>query len=170
MINSGSIYASILVGVVLLPQLLFFLIKGSKVLPSELYHGKYFWFALISLISYLALIVLVLFFSTSFGVIAQFFAWLFSSHTCVAAVLVGWIIFFMHGYEIRYMFEKIVVPAYMNVLIVAIYLLTVGFSLNYWAAIPAATFSIFSLIWSFKAYKLTRPAIDDDVPLREDYE
>ena len=170
MINSGSIYASILVGVVLLPQLLFFLTKGRKVLPSELYQGRYLFCALASLISYLAIIVLVLFFSTSFGVIAQFFAWLFSTHTCVAAVLVGWIVFFMHGYEIRYMFEKIVVPAYMNVLIVVIYLLTVGLSMNYWAAIPAVIFSVFSLIWSIKAYKLTRPAIDDDVPLREDYE
>ena len=170
MINSGSIYASILVGVVLLPQLLFFLTKGRKVLPSELYRGRYLFCALASLISYLAIIVLVLFFSTSFGVIAQFFAWLFSTHTCVAAVLVGWIVFFMHGYEIRYMFEKIVVPAYMNVLIVIIYLLTAGLSMNYWAAIPTVIFSVFSLIWSFKAYKLTRPAIDDDVPLREDYE
>ena len=170
MINSGSIYAASLVAIVLLPQLLFFLIKGRKVLPNELYQGKYLLFAIISLISYLAIIPLVLFFSTSFGVIAQFFAWLFSSHTCVAAVLVGWIIFFMHGYEIRYLFEKIVVPAYMNVLIVMIYVLTVGFSLNYWAAIPTAIFTVFSLIWSFKAYKLTRPTIDDDVPLREDYE
>lgn len=170
MINSGSIYASSLVAIVLLPQLFFFLIKGRKVLPTQLYQGKYFWFGVISLISYLAIIPLILFFSTSFGVIAQFFAWLFSSHTCVAAVLVGWIIFFMHGYEIRYLFEKIVVPAYMNVLIVMIYVLTAAFSLNYWAAIPTVIFSVFSLIWSFKAYKLTRPAIDDDAPLREDYE
>ena len=170
MITDASIYSSVLIFLVLLPQLLYFLIRGRKSLPAELYRGRYLFYALISLASYLAMIVLVLFFSNSYGVIAQWFAWVFSVTTFAALLLVSWIIFIMNGYEIRYMFRKFGVPAHMNVIIVVIYWLTLLLSWNYWAMIPGAIFTIFSLLWSFKAYKLTKPLIDDDVPLREDDE
>ena len=170
MINDASIYSSILVSVVLLPQLIYFLVKGRKALPSELYHGRYLFYAIVSLISYLVIIVLTLFFSKSYGVIAQWFAWVFTVMIFVTLLLVSWVIFIMNGYEARYMFKKVIVPAHMNVLIVIIFWLTMLLSFNYWAMIPGVIYTVFSLIWSMKAYKLTKPDIDEDIPLRENDE
>ena len=170
MINDASIYSAIVIFMGFFPLLLYFLIKGKKNLPAELYHGRYLVFALISFFSYLALVVLALFFSNDYGVIARLLGWLILSHSAFALQLVGWINFTMHGYELRYLFKKIVTPCYMNVLTIIIFWLTILFSLNYWAAIPLILFTIFSLLWAQKAYKLTKPPIDEDIPLHEEYE
>lgn len=168
MINDASIYATIVVSVAALPQLLYFLFKGKKNLPEKLYHGRYFVFAILALISYLALIPTALFFSNDFGSVGRFTLWLILSHSGFALTLVGWIWFAMHGYDVAYLFKRIVVPAYMNVLIVLIYLFTVMLSLNYWAIIPFISFSVFSLIWSIEAYRLTK--VDEkNLPIEEDY-
>ena len=170
MINDASIYSAIVVSVAALPQLLYFLIKGKKNLPEKLYHGRYLLFALLALFSYLALIVTTLFFSNDYGNIGRLFGWLILSHSGFGLILVSWIWFIMHGYDLHYLFKRIVVPAHMNVLIILIYLFTVMLSLNYWALIPFLSFTAFSLIWSLEAYKLTKPNIDKNVPLREDDE
>lgn len=167
MINDASIYATIVVSVAALPQLLYFLFKGKKNLPEKLYHGRYLTFAILALFSYFALIVTVLFFSNDFGSIGRFSLWLILSHSGFALMLVGWIWFTMHGYDVAYLFKKIVVPAYLSVLVVFIYLFTVTLSLNYWAMIPFASYSLFSLIWSIEGYRLTK--VDNkNLPPRED--
>ena len=167
MINDSSIYATIVVSAASLPQLIYFLTKGKKNLPEKLYRGRYLLFALLALFSYLALIVTTLFFSNDFGSIGRLTLWLIISHSGFALTLVGWIWFTMHGYDVAYLFKRIVVPAYMNVLIVIIDLATVMFSLNYWAMIPFVLYSVFSLIWSIEAYKLTK--IDEkNLPIEED--
>ena len=168
MINDASIYATIVVSVAALPQLLYFLFKGKKNLPEKLYHGRYLAFAILALFSYFALIVTVLFFSNNFGSIGRFSLWLILSHSSFALMLVGWIWFTMHGYDVAYLFKRIVVPAYMNVLIVIIDLATVIFSLNYWAMIPFVSYSAFSLIWAIEAYKLTKIG-EKNLPIEEDY-
>ena len=170
MINDASIYSTILLFVALLPQLLYFLIKGKKNLPSELYHGRYLSYALVSLFAFVATLVLVLFFSNSYGVIARLLGWLIVSHSLIALILISWILFIMHGYELRYMFKKIVVPGHMNALIALVFWTTILFSLNYWAMIPCAIYTLFSMMWAYKAYKITKPAIDENIPLREDDE
>ncbi len=170
MINDASIYAASVVAVCSLPQLLYFLIKPHKKLPEELLHGKYLFLAILGIVSLAATILLCLFLSKSFGVIATFFSWIITSHTLIGLILLSWVWFVMHGYELRYMFKKIVLPCHMNILIVIVIILTIAFSLNYWAVIPFVIFSISSLLWSYKAYKLTKPAIDEDLPIREDYE
>lgn len=151
-----------------LPQLLFILISGKRSLPSQLFKGRYLFYGLTSLISYLALIVLTLFFSNDYHSIGLMFVWLILTGVFVALILVSWIIITMHGYEARYMFRRVGVPCYMNIMILIIYWLTILIPLNYWAIIPGLIFSVFSLLWSIKAYKLTKPPFDEYVPLRED--
>ena len=168
MINSASIISMFLIILPFLPQLLFILISGKRSLPSQLFKGRYLFYGLASLISYLALIVLALFFSNDYHSVGLMFVWLIISGVFVSLILVSWIVITMHGYEARYMFRKLIVPCYMNVMILIIYWITILMPLNYWAIIPGVIFTLFSLLWSIKAYQLTKPPIDEDVPLRED--
>ena len=170
MINDASIYSSIVILVPFLPQLLYLLIKGKRSLPESLFAGRYLFLFLTMIISYLGLIVVALFFSNDYGVLARLIGWLVLSHTGIGLILVSWIIFIMYGYEPRFMFKKVVVPAHMNVLIVIIFWLTILFSLNWWAFIPGTIFTVTSLLWSFKAYKLTKPKYDENLPTRENDE
>lgn len=122
------------------------------------------------ILSFLSVIPLTLLFSVEYGVIAKFFGWILFSHTALGLILVLWIIFMMHGYELRYQFKKIAVPAPLSILESFVLWLTAILSSNYWALIPCIVFTISSYIWNYKGYKLTLPPIDDDVPFREDDE
>ena len=167
MINYYSIYCASICLASCLPQILYFLIKGRKSLPPQLLHGCYLLVGLIAILSAIASCVVLLFFSTDFGTINRFFLWQLTSHLGVSLVFLSWILFIMHGYEARYLFRKILLPAHMNVLIVIIFLASALFPLNLWALIPVSIFIVSSLIWSIKAYYLTKPPIDENVPLRE---
>ena len=167
MINYYSIYSLIICVFALTPLLVYFFIRPVKKLPRELYRGRYLLFALISIFSYLAFLVLVLFFSNNYGIVLRFLSWQISTHTGMGLILLSWVVFFMHGYELRFLFKKYLVPAHMNFLIIVIFWLTALLSWNYWAMIPCGVFTVFSLLWGLKAYKLTKPKIDEDVPLRE---
>lgn len=170
MINETSIYCTILLAGIVLPQLLFFLFKGRKTLPHELYRGRFLFYSLTAFLSYLATVTLTLFFSNDLGPRPFLIIWLVLAHSCLMVILVLIVIFIMNGYEARYMFKKYVIPSPINFLIVAIYWLTLGFTRNYWAMIPASLFTVFSLLWSIKAYLLTKPLIGENIPLREDDE
>ena len=167
MINDASIYSTIVVVLAFIPMLFFVILKGQKRLPEPLLRGKFLLCWLLMIGSFVSLSILVLFFSNEYGVIAKFFGWILFSHTCLGLILVLWILFFMHGYDIRYLFKKVIVPAPMCVLYNLVIWLTVSLSFNYWAMIPSFIFTVCSLFWNIKAFKLTKPFIDEDVPLRE---
>lgn len=170
MINDASIYSTIVVLLAVLPRLLFFIFSSKRRLPVELFRGVYLVMFVLMILSFLSVIPLTLLFSVEYGVIAKFFGWILFSHTALGLILVLWIIFMMHGYELRYQFKKIVVPAPLSILESFVLWLTAILSSNYWALIPCIVFTISSCIWNYKGYKLTLPPIDDDVPLREDDE
>lgn len=170
MINDASIYSTIVVLLAVLPRLLFFIFSSKRRLPIEMFRGRYLILFVLMIISYLSMLPLTLLFSTDYGVIAKFFGWIFLSHTALGLILVIWILFFMHGYDLRYQFKKIAVPAPLSLLESAILWLTAILSSNYWAFIPCIVFTITSYIWNLKGYKLTLPLVDDDTPIREDDE
>lgn len=167
MVNYYSIYSFVICFFALAPLLVYFFIRPVKKIPRELYEGRYLLFALISLISFAAFLVLVLLFSNDYGIVLRFLSWQVSTHTGMGLILLSWVIFFMHGYEFRYLFKKYLVPAHMSILIIVIFWLTALLSWNYWSMIPCAVFTVFFLLWSLKAYKITKPKIDENVPLRE---
>lgn len=168
MINGASIYSLVIALLAFVPELVCFLIKGRKGMPTILFQGRNLFYFLMSIFSFLGTLVLLLLFSNDYGVIARMLGWLILSHAGLGLILVSWIWFTMHGYELRFLFKKIVVPAHMNVLIVFTVFVPIIFSLNYWAAIPGVIFGVFSMLWSINAYKITKPAIDENIPLRED--
>ncbi len=170
MINDNSIYSFAVVLASGLPQLLFLFINPKKILPKELYRGRYLVLALLSVFSFIGYSITVIFLSSSFGTIARLIIWIITSHTGVSLILLSWAYVIMHGCELRYMFKKFLLPCHMNVLIILVMLITSLLSLNFWSLIPLAIFAVSSYLWAFKAYKITKPLIDDDTPIREDYE
>ena len=104
MINYYSIYSFIICVLALTPLLVYFFIRPVKKLPRELYTGRYLLFALISIFSYAAFLVLILLFSNDYGIILRFLSWQISTHTGLGIVLLSWVVFFMHGYELRFFY------------------------------------------------------------------
>ena len=156
-----GILSALVLAFCLLPRLLYFSIKNVKKLPEQLFKRKYLFLFILMASSGFASIVLSFFFTKTFFYLGIFYSWVLVVGVLMSMYLVFMILFWHNGYEIRYMFEKFGVFAPMMFIEVVILLLTGLGSLNYWLIGSSVVFGVSAIIWNYKAYKLTRPKIEN---------
>ena len=73
----------------------------------------------------------------------------------------------MNGYDARFQFKKVLVPAPLSVLTSLLFIISALLSLNYISLILSIVYAVTSFIWNYKGYKITRPVIPDHIPIIE---
>lgn len=168
LINSASIYTASIILLAGLPRLLYFAIGSKKKLPPQLFEGRNLILFLINVLSFFSLVVMTLFLSKDFASLGTTIIWSTLTLLALGVLMIAWVIFFMNGYDPRYQFKKVIVPCPMVILVDIVFWLAILFTFNWWATIPCTVFTVSSYFWNFAGYKLTKPVVDDDIPLRED--
>lgn len=167
LINSASVLATFVILMAGLPRFFYFVIGSKRKLPPQLFSGFNLILFILSSISFFGVVTLSLLFSNDFGYEGKMITWGVLIFALLAVLLILWVIFIMNGYDPRYQFKKLGIPGPNNVLIIAVFWLTILMTANWWAAIPCTVFTVSSYIWNVKGYLLTKPIIDDDVIIRE---
>ena len=156
-IDSTSIFVTSLIGLIGIPRLLYFMITNVKRYPSALFKGKYLWFFIIASLFIVLSNLSSLFFSHNFFYNGLFIFWCSLTLIFLCLYLVLWAIFWMHGYEAGYQFEKIIFPSPMSVLSFASLFISGLFTLNIYLIISSIVYFIFEYAWSYKGFMLTKP-------------
>lgn len=170
MITPTGIYCSIIVACITLFRILYLAITNNKCYPQELFKGRFLFLFIMNFILITASVVLALFFSKDFFYNGVFFLWSTLSGICLCLYFVLWVIFWMHGYEARYQFKKVVIPAPMAFLAAFTLILTAVCTLNYYLLAASIMLAITSYLWNYKGYLLTKPKIPDYIPIPENDE
>lgn len=166
-INEESVACSVVLFCVIFFRLIFETIRNKKKFPNALFSGKYLFLFLVKFVFGLLICIFALFYSNDFYILGLFFTWLLIILCSISLIFVLWIIFFMHGYDIRYLFKKVILPCPIVILEFIVIFSTAGFTRNYIVIGFAAIYSLATYIWNYKGYKLTKPKIPDYVIIRE---
>lgn len=73
----------------------------------------------------------------------------------------------MHGYDIRFLFKKIILPSPITILEFIVILATACFTLNYVNIGLSIVYFLISYRWDLYGYKLTKPKVPDYIVIRE---
>ena len=169
-INVTSIFAASMVGAIVLIRYLYFLFANKKRLPNQLFKGAYLILFAFNFVLMTSSIAVTLLFSNNFYYNGFFFSWALIVLVSISLYVVLWIIFFMHGYDARFQFKKVVLPCPMTILEIITLLSTAIFSYNWILLGIAVTYAFTSYLWNYKGYLLTKPKIPDYIPIRENDE
>ncbi len=162
MLNDTSVSVAVVLAICVLPRLLYTLFANKRSFPDTMYKRQYLLAYIIYVLSGLGSIPLALFFSQTFIVFGLFVFWIVLTFVILGLILLLWIFFFMHGYDVRYLFKRILVPSPI-VLLESLLLIVSGiFSLNYFLIIDAVLFLASGYLWSFKGFKITKPKTFDE--------
>lgn len=156
-IDPTSIFVTSLIGLITFPRLLYFMISNIKRYPSTLFKGRYLFYFIMSFLFAVCSILSALFFSHNFYYNGLFICWCSLTLIFLCLYLVLWVMFWMHGYEARYQFEKFVLPCPMSILSFASLLISGLFTLNIYLIISSIIYFVFEYIWSYKGFMLTKP-------------
>lgn len=74
----------------------------------------------------------------------------------------------MHGYDVRYQFKDVLVPAPLSVLEFLVILATASFTLNYALIGFSVIYFLIDYRWNYEGYLLTKPKIPDYVFIKEE--
>jgi len=169
-INEESVFCCIVIFLVVFIRTIYFLIRNRKKFSSELFERKYLGAIFGKIFLGVAMCLFSLFYSNDFYILGLFFTWLLLILCCISLLFVLWIIFFMHGYDARYLFKKIILPCPMTFLEFFVILFTGIFTRNYFVIGLSLIYFLDSYMWDYKAYLLTKPKIPDYVVIRENDE
>ena len=162
MLNDTSVSVAVVLAVCVLPRLFYTLFANKKSFPDSMYKKQYLFLFILYLISGIATIPLALFFSQTFITFGLFIFWIVITFVALALILLLWIYFFMHGYDVRYLFKRILVPSPIVIVEGFLVLITSIFSLNYYLIIDAVIFFIAGYLWSLKGFIITKPKVFDE--------
>ena len=152
-----GVCGSIIIGLTVIARFLYLGIVNKKRFPIQLFKGKYLIFFIIPSITALSSLAVCLFFTRAFENLGLFIVWAFIAGISALLELSIWVLFWSHGYEVRYQFEKIVCACPYVILESLILLSTALCSWNIPLICLSAVHFIFSLLWHLKGWSLTRP-------------
>ena len=158
-INPTSIFVTILITIGSLLRILYVLVKNKKIFPDQLFKGRYLIFVILAFIFDLSSIILSLLFSSTFYFNGSFIIWCSLTFCFLCLYLILWVLFWMHGYDIRYQFEKVLLPSPMSILSFLILFISGIFTLNYYLLFSSVCYFVFEYLWSYKGFMLTKPKI-----------
>jgi len=166
-ITAISVYTSIIVFIMGVIRNLYLATRNKKRFPPSLFEGKYLLCFFIFTISGIAMFILTFFYSSSLFVTPNLFLWILISNVLMCLWGLLWIVYYMHGYETRYQFKKVLVPAPMIVCEIGALFATALLTNNYPCIVLSIVYGVTAGVWNYRAYKLTLPPIPDDEVLRE---
>ena len=166
-ISATSIYVFINALIISLPRTLYIMFKNARRFPGQLFKGKYLFLFITNFVLEMSINVLFLLLSHDFYYLGIFFLWSLLSGIILCLHFVLWIIFWMNGYDVRFQFKKVLVPAPLSVLTSLLFIVSALLSLNYISLILSIVYAVTSFIWNYKGYKITRPVIPDHIPIIE---
>ena len=162
MISDMSLSAAIVMAVCIYPRLLYIAIKNKRSFPDTLFKFPYVLLFILYFVSGTSAPVLALFFSTSFVSFSFFVSWILIALILMCLGILVWILFFMHGYDVRYQFKRIVIPSPLSLIDSLIILISAVFSLNYILMIVGGVFALSNYLWCLKGFYLTKPIVFDE--------
>lgn len=170
LINTESIFAATIIGLVTYSRIIYFLVANKKRFPTALFKSKYLLLFVLNVGFSTAAVTLTLLFSNDFHYIGFFFGWALLAFMSLSLAMLIWIFFFMHGYDPRYQFKKVGVPAPMCVIEIILMLSTAVCTFNWPLLGISIAYAITGYLWNYKGYLLTKPKIPDYIPIIEDDE
>ena len=162
MFNDTSVSVAVVLAICVLPRLLYTLISNKRSFPDSMYKKQYLFLYIIYVLSGLAVIPLAFFFSQTFIVFGLFVFWIVLTFVILSLIMLLWIFFFMHGYDVRYLFRRLPVPSPIVILESLLVVLSGVFSLNYFLIIDGVIFFIAGYLWAYKGFKITKPKVYDE--------
>lgn len=169
-INDTNILVLVVLVLAFVPRYLYFVFTNKKRHPAQLFEGKY----LIDFISQgllgSAACAFGFVYSYDFFYIGIFVGWIVVGLCIACLIFILWTLFWMHGYETRYQFSKLVVPAPMSILTSLLFLITGLCTLNYILIAISVVYGFLDYVWNLRGYYLTKPKIPDYMPIPEDEE
>ena len=162
MLNDTSVSMAVVLAICVLPRLLYTLFANKKSFPDTMYKRQYLFVYIIYVLSGIAVVPLALFFSQTFIKFGLFVFWIVLTFVVLSLIMLIWIFFFMHGYDVRYLFRRILLPSPVVILETVLVLSSGIFSLNYFLIIDAAVFFISGYLWSLKGFFITKPKVFDE--------
>ncbi len=166
-IEATNIYVMLTIFFATMPRFFYFLIVNKRRYPDTLFRGKYLLFEILAISSATGALVFALLFSNNFFYVGIFLSWAAISGILLCLYFTLWVLFWMHGYEARYQFNKVIVPAPMSIISSMIIFLSGLMTLNYYVIGFSISYGLFSYLWNYQGYRLTKPFIPDDMPIRE---
>lgn len=157
MINSTSVYVTILLSMHILVRLFYLMFSNKRRLPNELFSGKYLFCFLLMVISSITSLILTLLYSNSFQYNGFFFLFTLLVGISLSLYTLLWSLFFINGYNIQYQFRSLSVPIPMTILESFSLLLTIFLTFNFYLICPALIYIFASIIWNIKGFMLTKP-------------
>ncbi|MCR5333052.1 MAG: hypothetical protein K6E11_03425 [Bacilli bacterium] len=162
MISDMSLSVAVVVAICIYPRIFYSAIKNKRSFPDTLFKMPYVLLYIVYFVSGFSLPILALFFSTEFIKFGFFVGWILVALALFCLGILLWIWFFMHGYDIRYQFKRIVVPSPLSIIDSLLALVSAIFSMNYYMLGAAIAFTISNYLWSLKGYYLTKPKLFDE--------
>lgn len=169
-INEESIATCITIFFIIFIRTIYVAIRNKKKFPNQLFEGKFLLLFFAKILVGISCCVFTLFFSNNFFYMGLFYSWLLIILIAYSLYFVLWVIFFMHGYDVRYQFKKVIAPSPLTFLEFVIILSTAIFTLNYICIGLSILYFVITYAWDYKGYQLTKPKIPDHVVIRENDE
>lgn len=156
-ITYSGICGAVIIGLTVFVRFLYLATVNKKRFPDVLFKGKNLIFFIISLVMALSGLVVCLLLTKTIENLGLFIVWAFLSGASGLLELSIWVLFWLHGYEVRYQFEKIIAFCPFVILETIILLSTALCSLNIPLICIGVVYFIFSFIWHLKGWSLTKP-------------
>ena len=168
MISPTSIYVALFTFFLFMPKVIHFIASGKGKILVSLFKFPTFLFFILEILSGIAATVLALLYSHGFNYNGWFFTYTFFCIVFGGAYFILYIVFISHGYDPRYLFAFIKIPAPFTILAGTVLILGAALTLNYYMLIAACVFTVSSFLVDFKGYKETRPKVDLNQPVPPD--